>query len=318
MGPDRLEERREVALALRQLAEQTRDPRALLLALECEFGMNLVLGDFSGTECNLDEYERAAAELRQPLFIFLAMSFRTSWLISRGHFEAAEARVQESLEYGRDVVPFAETMCIGLLSWSRGVRGINTEVPVDAEELGMMMRHSVREEAYEIFLASLAYSIERDVDKAIERLSAIDLRMADRDEHWLLAMTLAAGLAVDAGAVDLMEWLYSELVPYAELMAIHDLMRAGRGSVASALGRLAAGLGDLDASVDFLRRAIEKERAADMRPARVESELWLAWTLRERGAVGDRAASDALAKKAAAEARVLGLQTGLLEILETG
>ena len=78
---------------LRALAKQMGDPRTLLLSLECELGMNMVLGDFEATERSLDEYDQVAAELRQPVFIFMGMNYRTSWLISRGQFERAEQRV---------------------------------------------------------------------------------------------------------------------------------------------------------------------------------------------------------------------------------
>ena len=87
LGPDAVEERGAVGHALRQLAEQTHDPRTLLLALESEIGMSLIRGDREDTERAIDAFDRVAAQLRQPGFIFMGMQYRISWLIDRGRFE---------------------------------------------------------------------------------------------------------------------------------------------------------------------------------------------------------------------------------------
>jgi DNA-binding winged helix-turn-helix (wHTH) protein/tetratricopeptide (TPR) repeat protein len=308
LGPDRLHERADVARSMRALAEQTGDPRTLLLALECEIGTNLLRGDFAATERGLDEYERTAAELGQPIFIFMGMNYRTSWLINRGRFGEAEARVEAARRFGAGIVPFAETVCLGQLYWSRSGRGLEPEFKLGPEDLKRFLSHTfVQGPIEKAFQAALSYSADGDPDRAIALLEGLDLRSVDRDEHWLLAVTTLAEIAVDAGHRELLEWMYEALAPYADLMAIHDLLRAGHGSVSHTLGAVATALGELDAAVGFLERAIEQESAADMRRALAASRLSLALALRRRGRRSDRERASELIRQGERDCVDLGL-----------
>ncbi len=310
LGPDRVAERYDVVRAYRGLAQQTNDPRNRLLALECEVGADLVRGDFQATERNLGEYEEVAAELRQPIFIFMGMNYRTSWLINRGRFAEAEARVEEAYAYGKDIVPFAAAVCKGQLFWSRSNRG--GETLATGEELEELLRNTLMQKPVErLFLAMLHFSTNRDVSGAYELVKDIDFRSIDRDEHWLLAMTTLADIATEMGDREIMEWLYGALSPYSDLIAIHDLLRAGRGSVASSVGFLAQGLGDLDDAVGFFERAIDLEEAADMRPGLVVSRLRFAHALRRRDAPQDAERAARLLTLASQESEALGLGPGV-------
>jgi len=323
LGPDRIDERYEVARALHGLAEQTDDRRTQLLALEIEIGADLLRGDFESTERNFVEFERVASELRQPVFIFMGMNYRTSWLINRGRYAEAEQRVAEAYEYGRDVVPFADVMCKGQLYWSRGSRGVDTDPVLSAREFGELLSQSLGQKpiAVEVFSTMLHYSIDRDAIGARERLADLDYRSIERDEHWLLVMSILGEIARGAGDREMMEWLHDQLLPFAELIAIHDLMRAGRGSVKSVLGVLAAGLGDLETAIERLEEAVDKERAADMRPSMFVSQLELARSLRARGEEGDAERAEGLIAEVGREVRAEGIGPGtqvhgLLSILE--
>ena len=142
------------------------------------------------------------------------------------------------------------------------------------------------------------------------QLSDVDYRSIDRDEHWLMVMSILVEIAGGADDREMMEWMHGALLPFADLISIHDLMRAGRGSVNSSLGVLAAGLGDLDAAIECFERAIEKEEAADMRPGMLVSQLGLARTLRARGARGDAKRAAGLIEVAVRETRALEMGPG--------
>ena len=85
--------------------------------------------------------------------------------------------------------------------------------------------------------------------------------------------------------------------------------RAGRGSVASSVGFLAEGLGDLDGAIRLFERALELEEAADMRPGLVVSWKRFAHTLQRRDAPQDAERAARLLSLASQESEVLGLGT---------
>jgi DNA-binding winged helix-turn-helix (wHTH) protein/tetratricopeptide (TPR) repeat protein len=309
LGPDRIDDRYQVARELRALAERTRDPRTRLLSHEYEFGADLVRGDFAATERNLIEYERIAAALRQPLFVFMGMNFRTSWLINRGRFAEAESRVDKAYEYGRDLVPFAEATCKGQLFWARNMRGTDPDNETNAGHLGSILHQSLNQgPVVQIFLAMLPYSVDGDTERAHAQVTQIDYQNMDHDEHWLTAMAILTQIGCAVADRKMIEWLHGALLPFADLITVHDLLRGGIGSVANLLGSLDAALGELDAAVDWFERAIAKEKVADMRPARLVSQLGLAGALREQGSDAGRVAQ--IIEAATREVRALELGAG--------
>ncbi len=306
LGPDRLPERDALGRKLRALAERTGDPRSRLQALECELGAALLRGDRVATEQSLDAFEQTAGELRQPIFIFMGMNYRTSWLINRGHYDEAAGRVEAARRFGTGIVPYAEAVCSGQMYWARNARGLRTDM--DLSLLDHVLTETFTQRAVSrAFMASLQYSVDGDAGRAIDLLDDIDLRAMERDENWLMALTTLSGLALDVGHRDLIEWLHGALRPYAGLIAIHDLLRAGYSSVASSLGSLATELGDLDAAVELYEQAIELEERADMIPALTGTRLGLACTLRRRGAPDDGERSVRLAEQGESTCRELGL-----------
>jgi len=237
------------------------------------------------------------------------MNYRTSWLINQGRFEEAEALVEQAYAYGIGVVPFAEMICRGQRYWSKSSRGADVDHPQNASEIeGLIRTSNLPRDVHEIFSVIMRYSYDHDGASAHERIRGVDYRKIERDEHWLLCITSLADIAVDVGDQDMARWLYRALMPYADLIAIHDLMRIGRGSVGFTLGLLAVALGEPDAAVGHFERAIAVEEAADMRLGRITSQVGLAGALGRRSAVGDEArARDLLqAARIAGERLALG------------
>lgn len=308
LGPDHLDERLEVVRALGELGQRTNDLRTQLLSIECAIGANIMRGDRVAVEQNLAQFEDLATQLRQPGFIFMGMNYRSSWLINQGRFLEAEARVEEAFEYGNGVVPFAETFCQGQLYWSRSVRGAEVDEMPKGSELQHLLRFTLIEDATRTILGTmLRYSADRDLDVAYEAVKSVDYKSIDRDEHWLIAMAGLTDVAVSAGDTEMTKWLYEALAPYADLIAIHDLIFLGRGSVGFSVALLAVGLQDLDAAAGHFERAIEVEESAGMRLALVLSRVGLAGTLGRRGAPGDTERAQALFDRACDESSHLGL-----------
>ncbi len=288
LGPDRIEDRFEVVRALSRLADRTGDFRTRMLALEVRLGAHLVRGDAEGIEATLAELERVADELRQPSFVFMAMNYRSSWLINQGRFEEAEALVEKAFAYGDGVVPFAAMTCMGQRYWSRQLRGDHIDHAVDASELIHLLDDTLMpEDMRDVFVAMIRYSGHGDAEGAREMFSFDRARALERDENWLLVMATIGEMAIDLGDREMVDWIYDAMLPYEELITMHDLIRVGRGAVAHPLGLFAVARGDLDAAVAHFERAIEIEDRARMRFARVQSELGLVGALDRRGGPGD-------------------------------
>ena len=165
----------------------------------------------------------------------------------------------------------------------------------------------VQKPIMQIFLGMIDHTATPDYSRIHALVREVDYRSMDRDEHWLVAMSSMCEVAVEVGDRDMMEYLFSALDPFSELIAIHDLLRAGSSSVASCLGNLARGLGDLETSIARYERGIEREIESDMRPGVVRSRLQLARSLLERRARGDRKRAEGLIAEAESEARRLGI-----------
>ena len=289
LGPDFVEERLEAAEALTGLADTTGDVHTRLLAYEVAFGFHLIRGDADAIEDALSALERVAGELRQPSFIFMAMTYRTSWLINQGRFEDAEALVERAFAYGDGVVPYAAMTCAGQRYWSRNLRGDVIDHTASADELvGLMQGTLIAASKRDLFVLIMRYSASRDSVTAHAALDQAALKQIDRDDNWFIIIVTIAEIALDVRDRELIEWLYEALSPYQHLVALHDLIRVGRGSVAYTVGLLAVGLGRVDDAVQHFERGIELERNARMAFSQLNSETALAGALLRRAGPGDR------------------------------
>ncbi|GAA3020466.1 helix-turn-helix transcriptional regulator [Streptosporangium longisporum] len=103
-------------------------------------------------------------------------------------------------------------------------------------------------------------------------------------------------------------WAYARWLPWAGAGGLPGNAHTFcGGSCARPLGRMAAVTGRLDEAADTLRAAAEIDIRLDARPWLVHTWLALAGVLLRRGTPGDRAEATALAVRAAAEARRLGM-----------
>ncbi len=320
LGPDYVDERFEVASALLQLAERTGDVQTRLLSLEVAFGAHLIRGERQAVERVLDEMDRVSAALRQPSFVFMAMSYRTSWLINQGRFREAEASVDDSFAYGDGVVPFAAMTCTGQRFWSRNLRGDSIDDAKSANEIVRLLDLTLMPpEIRALFVVMMRYSVERDAEVARTYLDVDRLTKLPRDENWLIVVTTVAEIAIDLADRVLIEWLFETLRPYTRLITLHDLMRVGRGCVAYSVGLLAVALGRLDEAVDHLETAIEIESNATMAFAQVTSEVALAGALLRRSGPGDADRADGLlaGARVAIDSMAIGEASPLRAYLET-
>lgn len=307
LGPDRVPQRFEIADELESLASRTEDPSIELLGLESRIGAYLLLGDRPGLETALARYEAIAADLRMPIFVFMAMMFRVSCLMNEGAFDRADALREEALRFGHGRIAFAPLATAGQLQWSLFHRGRGGDDPEASARLAASLAEFFEnEDLANIFSAVLTRLREPGGGFDARRLASIDHRALERNENWLLAMGILSDVAFELGARDVMEDLHAMLWPYRELMVTHDLIRTVSGSVWSCLGELAAGLARHDDAIAHYEKAIEREEAAGLWPSALSSRAGLACACLMRGGPGDRERAAALVVRIDADAAAGG------------
>lgn len=307
LGPDRVPERFEIAAELEALAERTGDPTVALLGLESLIGACLLLGDAGRLESALARYEAIAAELRMPIFIFMAMMFRVSCLMNAGEFDRAEALREEAIRYGRGRIAFAPLATAGQLQWSKFQRGREQEGRDESLRFASSLEEFFQDSALSTIFSAVITRVHHGgtgLDAA--QLASIDPTALSRNEHWLLAMGMLADAAYELDDRAVMEQLYAMLWPYRELMVTHDLIRTVSGSVWACLGELASGLARHDDAVAHYERAIEREEAAGLAPAALASRAGLARACMIRGGPGDAERAVALRDRVSADSAARG------------
>jgi len=259
----------------------------------------------------LAAYTRIAQDLRQPAFLFQATFCQGSLALARGDFGEAERLFREALERGRGTIPYAHFMFTGQMQSLVFQRD-----GVDDAELDRVMFGEMFELPYSwqpALRSALAVRFVRlgEIEAArreFEALAEHGFSELRRDEHWLATMLGMSYLAVLLEDRRRAELLYDLLEPYADLVIVHDLLRATYGSVASLLGTLATVLERYDEGAAHYERAIAKETAMGARPWCLGSKIGYARLLLKRGKAGDHRRAEALVDEVKAGSEALGIR----------
>jgi len=110
---------------------------------------------------------------------------------------------------------------------------------------------------------ALMHAVRGEIEPArqeFESLAAKEFADFPRDEHWLAAMSTLSLVAILLDDRRRGALLYDCLKPYADLVVVHDLLRATFGSVASVLGNLATLLQRYDEGAVHYEHATERRR----------------------------------------------------------
>jgi tetratricopeptide (TPR) repeat protein len=309
-GPDRVEERFALAEELFEAAAAIDEPRLRIIGHETRIGGFLVRGDIHALRQEVSAYSELAREMRMPLTLFLADLIEGSLALNLGKFDEARALFESSAGKGRGAVVYADVMRQGMLHWLRSLRGepaAFTNLEATLAVLGREKSTSLET----LMTVGIALGLRNEGDFAASRarfdaIARGGFGTLERDEHWLMVMSVLSELSLQLGDAERAGELYSLLEPYVELMCAHDLIRSISGSVRSALGQLALVRGDLALAETHLRTALERERAEELRPAACNTLGALAALHARRGQAGDRALAVALVAEADAEAVAMG------------
>lgn len=313
-GPDHLEERLLVTGELLSLAERLGDADGILAAREARLRSLLQLGDMSAADREIAAYAQYAEELRQPVYRAFAKIFQVGRALATGRFAEAEALMERCLELNRaSEFPAAELLHSAQRTALHFLRGELDRVPQVIEPLllpGAIWVPEPTQRALEGFavLLALATTESEEVRRRFESMALHGFQDLPRDEHWLAALTNLATLAAALGDAPRAGRLYALLEPYAELNAVHDLLRVDFGSVSHYLGVLAATRSCFDAAAEHFEAALAANERMGARTHVVRSQAAYAGLLRQRGRPGDRERARTLLAEARAAAAALGMR----------
>jgi DNA-binding winged helix-turn-helix (wHTH) protein/tetratricopeptide (TPR) repeat protein len=311
LGPDRVVERTAIGEEMVTLGEAHGDPLMVFNGHEALFGVHLLCGNAAGADRALAECVRLARALRYRYVLFQARFFEGARAACSGDLDGAERIFADALELGRDRVPYAHIISEAHALWMRFQRGEReglAEGVVLLEGLSRYWKGSENITRATIALVSLDEGRTADARRLLEEIARPDLKSLERDEHFLLTTAVLSDVILWLDDRARAAELYEMLLPYAHLLAFHDLLRTFAGSVSGELGELALVLGRYDAGVAHYEVALEHERRVGARAAEVSSLFGLARVLRARGGPGDAARASAVLAEAAAGAEPLGIR----------
>jgi hypothetical protein len=311
LGPDRVAERFEVGRELLALAERLGDPLTATMAHEYLFGTHLLVGDTAAADRALGEHARLVGELRRPFLRFMSSFLHGSRAVCAGRFEEAERLFRQALELGRGTVRYADVIYGGQMYWLQFQRGRLEELTSGESFLrDVVERWPGVAPLVRSALALVAVGQGRDeaAQSALDAIARHDFADLERDEHWLLTLVLLSDVAFAVADRPRAALLYDLLAPYAELIALHDLLRTFAGPVASVLGELAILLERWEVGIAHYEKAIAKGEAMGALHSLLGSKTGLARLLRRRGHPADRRRAEALVKEVEQGAIALGIQ----------
>ena len=307
-GPDRTEEREEIAAEIVQLAEQAWDEERAFEARFWRLEMLMDAGDLVGMRAELDEAARVAEDLKQPAQRWYVAVTRALLALFEGRLAHAEELIEQARGLGEQAQSWEALVYYRIQMF--GLRSAQGRL----QELEETLRRSVDEyPRYPVFrcvLASVYCELQRvaECSMVFEGLAADDFAELPRDEEWLFGMSLLAPVCAFLGDLRRVARLYELLAPHAarNALSIPDL---STGSVSRPLGILAAAMERRDQALVHFEDALAMNARMGARPWLAHTQRDYADMLRARGAPGDRDKADELRALARETYEQLGMTT---------
>jgi eukaryotic-like serine/threonine-protein kinase len=303
-NPDSLEQRLADTSEMITVAENAGERDFALEARFFRVADLLEAGNIVGADVEHREYLTAETELRDRFGRGLLLEGMRA--LMDGRLDDSETLAKQAFaagqQSGRPLTPNSFLIQHGMTLWERGRFG----------ELESTLRGFIAQYPLIVFarcalqLILLQKGQPDDARVEFERLAEDEFRFVQRDWNWLPSMFVLADVCADLGNTQRAEVLYQLLAPYASRNAMLGNVYT-YGSVAYALGRLAAVLGRSDDAEAHFDAALAANR-------RIRAAVWLAHTqcelarvLLARNAAGDYARVQELIASARQTAEALDL-----------
>ena len=275
----------------------------------------LELGETRQVDAELAAYQRLAAELRQPTFLWHVPLLRGMRALIDGRFEEAEQLANEALAGGERAQEPVATMFYAIqLSLLRRLRWNPDDIVWTEAALAQLSDLAERYPAIPAWRCSLAAAHAQlgrrgEARAVFEPLAARDFTDLPDDAQWMISLALLAEAAVLLDDAPRSERLHELLLPYDGLTIVAGRAAACYGPVSRVLGLLARTAGRFDAAERHFEEALALSERMGDRPMRASCQFELGRLLLDRG---DRGRALELLGEAVEGAQEIGM-VGLTE-----
>jgi DNA-binding SARP family transcriptional activator len=306
-GPDHLDELLPLADELVTVAEQAGAWQEVANGLAVRYETHLTRGEVRQAQGDLERHIALAEKLRLRSESWHVATHQIELMLLTGRFTEAKARIDQTLHRGLGA--HLEAMKTAVLQGSLVFLEQGGALEELRSQLERLEADRPNEKTAAALLARLDCELgqERQAKARLNVLGKDSFRTVQRDEVWLIVITVLADVAAMVGTPEQVKTLYELLRPYSALVAGGDHIRFG--SVSRYLGLLAAALSRLDEAALFLQDAAEADDRIGALPWSAHAKADLARVLLARDAPGDREAAGDLFREALATYQELGMTT---------
>ncbi|MDQ3963886.1 MAG: AAA family ATPase [Actinomycetota bacterium] len=313
-GPEYVRDRLEAASEMVRLAQDAGDKEMELLGRRFRVVALMELGDRSKLHEEIDNYQRIAEFLRQPLLLWYARLFRASVALTEGRFDECERLAEEASAIAQRAQSQNAYWLIDL-SLSPELRARQGRLS-DARELQDPALQELKTHTGVDWPSLMrAWSGESDDVAArteLERLAANDFADMNRDGMFLPLLHFLAQTSAVVGEAASAEVLYRKLLPFGSQFAICGIGGPCYGNVSYNLALLATTLQKWDDAETHFEDAIARHASIGALPLLAHSRHEYAAMLLRRGHEADLDRARDLLREAIASYRDLGM-TGWIE-----
>ncbi|MGH3152595.1 MAG: hypothetical protein ACRDOB_17955 [Streptosporangiaceae bacterium] len=309
LGPDDVDQRRELAVELIKASFRTTRRSDLLMGLLWRTVDSYSRGDPHAGR-HLGELRDHLTQQNHLAVAFVVSAIDVMLAIRAGQFEDAEALARNCAANGATAGDIDHGWWSGAqlvtIRWYQGRLGEllpSLHDQVNARDLSAVDNSAVA-------ALAVAAALSGDLKTASSSLGALcgdDLARLPRSSSWLVTMDGIVEAADLLGRAGVAEEAYELLRPYAGLPMVGGLGVTCFGSAQHALGVASLTSRHLDRAIDHLTAAVQHNLALAHWPAVVASRQRLAQAYRLRGQPGDAEAARAELATAAGEAAALGI-----------
>jgi signal transduction histidine kinase/tetratricopeptide (TPR) repeat protein len=312
LGPDALDERLAAAAEIERLAEEIADREMAFRGRHFRLLTLLETGDRRAVDAGLEGWSDLATELRQPLYRWQVLSFRTMMALLDGRYGDADATMREALLISRQGPGQAAMIRFGaqlfLHHWGRGLLA---EMEPTARDLAGSYPWLP---GWRTGLAVIYAELDRlaEARSHFEEVAAVDFADLPRDGNWLGSIALSSIVCHALRDVQRASVLFELLSPYEDRCIVVHAGGFCLGSAATFLGILAGTLGRFDEAQRLFDAGLRGNEALGAGPMIALTLTQHAAMLTSRNGPGDaHAAIDLLAR-----AVTLGHELGMRHALE--
>jgi class 3 adenylate cyclase/tetratricopeptide (TPR) repeat protein len=270
----------------------------------------LMLGDLPAVDMEIETYSRLAEELRQPLYMRNAFTFRAMRALLVGRFQEGERLAQQGLAMGRRVDEQTTLQFFGIHMFVlRWLQGALAEADVVAARA-----FAVQYPTIPAFRCALAFfcselGLEAEARTEFEHLVANDFANLPRDANFCAAISLLSAVCWFLGDRRRAAKLYELLLPYARCTVVVGAVVASLGAASHFLGLLAATMSRWDQAIQHFEDALEMNARMRAKPRLAVTQYEYASVLVARNQAGDPSASPGAGREKALDLLTHGLDT---------